>query len=74
MTIDRIRELLREADTAEPGYIDATWDSELERALELAADYLYSWSHCCADAESAIAACRRVVELADREQQKKEGK
>lgn len=41
MTLDRIHELLREADTAEPGYIDATWDSDL---LDAALPLLRRWT------------------------------
>lgn len=44
-------------------------NEELERALELAADYLYAWSRNCTDADTAIAACRCVVQLADRERE-----
>ena len=41
MTLDRIRELLKEADTAKPGYIDAAWDTDL---LDAALPLLRRWT------------------------------
>lgn len=41
VTLDRIRDLLHEADTAKPGYIDATWDTDL---LDAALPLLRRWT------------------------------
>ena len=55
MTLDRIRELLREADTAKPGYIDATWDSDL---LDAALPLLRRWTDPTPITPEAMSAAR----------------